>query len=349
MRNFITFIILFFLLQSCGNNGGTKPDVSTIPVSLQTQRFDLDIYSIDTNHIADGLLNLRTKYPDFLDFFLDTVMGFGVRGNYNDTTVAIRQGVREYLSYKDYVGLEDTIKKNFPDTKETDEKLTMAFKYMKYYLPTSPVPKIIYINRILFQSPAFTVDNNLSCICLDMFLGGQYPFYASVGIPAYMAPHHNKNYIPVALFRDIYESTYKYRQEDHTLLDRMIQRGKEQYFLHRIMPETPDSVLFGFRGNQVDWCTKNEKELYNFFIQQNLLYSKEERTIGTYVIDGPYAKNIGAATDVGSPTPGNVGTWLGYRIVASYMTQNPSVTLKDLLNQHSDPTRFLDSAKYKPR
>ncbi len=338
-----------FFLQSCGSKGDGAPDISNIKVKLETHRFDLDIYSIDTNRLVDGLQKLRPKYPDFLDFFLDSIMLFNIHGNYSDTTQGIIVALHEYLSHKDFVGLEDTIKKNFPDTKATDEQLANGFRYMKHYLPGVPVPRVFYLNHVLLNISAFCVDTNTACICLDMFLGGQYPFYASVGIPAYMAPHHEKAYIPVALFRDIYQTTYHYNADDRTLLDRMIQRGKEQYFLHKIMPGTPDSVLFGFHGNQVEWCNKNEASLYNFFIQQNLLYNKEERAVGTYVIDGPYAKNIGSATDEGNPTPGNVGTWLGYKIVSSFMAQYPSIALKDLLSQHNDPAHFLDSAKYKPR
>jgi hypothetical protein len=354
-KTLLYFIILLlpatFCLNSCGDKGEGAPDVSNIKVQVVTQRFDLDIYGLDSNHLADGLTKLHSKYPDFLDFFLDTVMGFGIQGNgvYNDTSKGIREAVHEYITHKDYVGLEDTIKKNFPDTRETDEHVAMAFRYMKHYFPSIPVPKIIYINHLLQNISALSVDTGLSCICLDMFLGRAYPNYAAVGMPAYMAPHHDKNYIPVALFKDIYQSTYHYLSDDHTLLDRMIQRGKEQYFLHKIMPGTPDSVLFGFHGNQVDWCNKNEAGLYNFFIQQNLLYNKEERAIGTYVVDGPYAKNIGAPTDVGNPTPGNVGTWLGYKIVCSFIAQNPKITLKELLSLKTEPTQFLEGAKYKPR
>ncbi len=342
-------VLPLVLFTGCGENNQKTPDVSGVKVALQTYRFDVDMYDIDTNHVVNGLTKLRTKYPDFLDFFLDTVMGFGVHNNYSDTNMAIMQGVHEYLSHKDYRGLEDEIKKNFPDTKETDKEITDAFKLLKYYMPTSPVPKVIYINRILVGSSAFHVDLNTTCVCLDMFLGETFPIYESLQMPAYMAPHHDRKYIPVALFREIYEATYQYRQDEVTLLDRMLQRGKEQYFLHAIMPHTADSTLFGFRANQVQWCTKNEGNLYNFFVQQNLLYNKEERAIGTYVVDGPYAKNIGSATDEGNPTPGNVGSWVGYKIVAAYMAQHPQVTLKQLLEMQIDPTRFLEEAKYRPK
>ena len=345
----LLFLLLVCLSAGCGSKGEKQVDISGIQVSLQTYRFDQDMYAIDTNHIAAGLERLSKKYPDFLNLFLDTVIPYGVHGNFSDTNTAIREGVHEYLTYKDFVHLQDTIRKYYPDTKETDAEITKGFRYMKYYLPSCKVPKIIYINRTLFKSPVIVVDNNISCICLDMFLGPQFPYYASVGVPDYLAPHLRRNYIPVALFSALYQSTYGFRPDEKPLLDLMIQRGKEQYFLHKIMPETPDSVLFGFTSNQINWCNSNEEMLYNFFIQQNLLFSKNEKAIIPYVFDGPFAAGIGSAVDPGKPTPGNVGSWLGYKIVASYMAQNPGTSLPELLAARNDPSRFLDSARYKPK
>ncbi len=344
------FLCLFAaIIGGCGEKGEHLPDVSGIKVELETHRFDKDIYAIDTNHIGEGLVKLHQKYPDFLDYFLDTLNAFGVHGNYNDTTRAIREGLHEYLSFKQFVQLEDTIKIVFPDTKETDAALTSAFKYFKYYFPTASIPKIMYLNFILTNHPAFVTDPTTYCVCLDMFLGEQFQYYRSVGVPDYMGPHLRKEYIPVSLFNAVYLSEHPFKPDDRTLLDLMIQRGKEQYFLHKIMPTTPDSVLFGFTKNQVEWCNKSESQLYNFFIQQSLLFNKSELAIMPYVVDGPFAKGIGAPTDPGRPTPGNIGTFVGYKIVSAYMANNPKVTLKELLEQQVEPARFLDAANYKPR
>ena len=346
----IFFTVAMFILAGCGSHEQKKVDISGIKVALKSSRFDLDIYALDTNHIGTGLQEMKKIYPDFLDYFFDTLMPYGLHGNYSDTAVAVKQGIREYLTYHDFVHLQDTIRKYFPDTKETDAEIEKGFRYLKYYYPTSTAPKIVYVNHILLKTPAVIFrDTGLVCICLDMFLGPQFPYYASVGIPDYLGTHLRKNYIPVALFKTYYEITYPFKADDRPLLDLMIQRGKEQYFLHKILPETPDSVLFGFTDNQVNWCGRNEELLYNFFIQQYLLYNKNEKNIIPYVFDGPFAQGIGSPTDPGKPTPGNIGTWTGYKIVLSYMERYPKTTLQELLNSRSDPSRFLDSARYKPK
>lgn len=342
-------IPLLSIICSCNSGNKTIPDISNIHVSLETYRFDKDLFDIDTNNVAEGLKKLQVKYPDFLNYYLDTVREFNIHGNFNDTVQGIREYLRLFLTFKDYTELQDTIEKHYPHTKEIDEQLTDGFRYLKYYFPEVRIPRIIYMNMGLSRWPSFPVDKGTMCIGLDMFLGDQYPFYKSIAIPYYMLSHCRKTYIPVSLFSSYYRMDHPFEPDDKTLLDLMLQRGREQYFLHKILPHHPDSVLFGFTKLQLEWCAENEALIYNFFIRQNLLFNKEPQAVMPYVHDGPFAKGLEAADNIVKVTPGNVGTWLGYKIVSSYMQQCPEKKLSDLLNNHTEPSRFLDSAKYKPR
>jgi hypothetical protein len=334
---------------SCGSNNEKAPDVSGIHLSLKTSRFDVDLYALDTNHLSSGLQQLKGKYPNFLDYFLDTLMAYNIHGNYNDTVAGIREGLKPFLSFKDFAQLEDTIKKHYPNTTHLDEELTQAFKNIKYYYPSFPIPSVIYVNLGLSKWPCFPLDTGTLCIALDMFLGDQFPYYRSVGVPDYMGAHLRESYVPVSAFSAIYRGMYPFKPDDKTLLDLMIQRGKEQYFLHKIFPGKPDSVIFGYTQRQVDWCNSNEALVYNFFIHQNLLFNKDIHSITPYVTEGPFAVGLESPSNPVKNTPGNVGSWLGYRIVRSYMEQHPKVTLAQLLNMPTDAPQFLNEAKYKPK
>ena len=348
MRYIITALALFLFL-GCNTPTENIPDVSAIKVSLNIREFDKDLYAIDTNHIGDGLTQLAKKYPDFLNYFLDTLMAYNIYGNYNDTVMGIREGLKPFLTFKDFLGLEDSIKAHYPDTKAIDAELTDGFRFIKYYLPGYTPPKIIYLNVGLSKWPTFPLDTATLCVGLDMFLGPQYPYYRSIGVPGYMGGHLQPAYIPVSVFGVVYKSMHPYNTDDKNLLDLMLQRGKEQYFLHKIMPHQPDSVLFGFTGLNVKWCNANEELIYNFFIHQNLLYDKELHDIQPFINDGPFAKGLEAATDTVKASPGNIGAWLGYKIVCAYMQQHPKLTLAELLSQQQDPEKFLEEARYKPK
>jgi hypothetical protein len=343
------FLALFLLSNGCTSDTEKTPDISGVKVNLQTYRFDIDLYALDTNHIGEGLQKLNAKYPDFLDYFLDTLMAYGIHGNYADTNHGITEGLKPFLTFKDFVNLENEIKQQYPDSKPTDEALTDGFRYMKYYLPGFHIPKIIYVNMGLSKWPAFQLDSSTFCIGLDMFLGEQFPYYRSIGVQDYMNAHLRKTYIPVSVFSQIYTVLHPFQQDDKTLLDLMIQRGKEQYFLHRILPHTPDSVLFGFTQTQLKWCNANESFVYNFFIHQNLLYNKQTLNTMPYVNDGPFAKDMEPVTDKVKNTPGNVGSWLGYRLVCAYMGQHQKLTLQELLDQQVDAAKFLEETRYRPK
>ena len=342
-RLFIGLVILLpFLLGSCG--GGEKiPDVSNIQVEIQSRRLDRDLAALDTNKLVEGLRTLKGKYPDFLDFYLDTLMGFGVKGNYADTSQAIQLGLRGFLTQKDYKGVFDTVAKHFPDTKKEEAALVKGFQFMKYYYPDYRVPKVVYLVTGLANWGAFTFGSGTVGIGLDMFLGANYPFYKSVDLPDYMGRHFSPAYMPVAVFSAIYQDRYPFVMESRNLLDMIIQKGKEQYFVSKMLPYAPDSVRLAYTQKQIDWCKHNEAEVYNFFIRENLFYSKDWQRILRYVNEGPNS------TGMPPQSPGNIGSWLGLQIVRSYMQKHPEMTLPQLLSQHEEPQVFLEESKYKPR
>jgi hypothetical protein len=333
----------------CGGNTENIPDTSAINIELKTSRFDKDLYAIDTNKIGEGLQQLNAKYPDFLNYFLDTIMAYGIRGNYDDTVTGIREGLRPFLVYKDFKELQNEIERIYPDTKKTDEQLLKGFKLFKYYFPDISVPEIIYLNMGLSNWPSFPVDNATLCIGLDMFLGDDFIHYRSIGVHDYMNAHLRQSYIPVSVFGAIYKGMYPLKTSEKTLLELIIQKGKEQYFLHKVLPSTPDSTLFGYKQKQIEWCNNNEALVYNFFIQNQLLYSKDAQNVMPYITDGPFARGLEPVNVVEKSTPGSIGTWLGYKIVAAYMANNKEVTLKQLIEQPVDAVRFLEMAMYKPR
>lgn len=338
----VTLLLFSSAMLFSGCQGGKHPDVGHIQVELQTRRLDQDLASLDTNNIAAGLQQLKRKYPDFLDFYLDTLMGFGIHKNYNDSVLGIRLGLRPFLAHKDIRGLFDTVSSHFPDTKKLDESLKSGFRYMKYYYSSYKAPKIIYFISGLNQWSVLTVDSTILGIGLDMYLGENYPFYGAVQIPQYAVQKCKPEYVPVNAFQAIYRYHHPFVMEGRTLLDMMIQKGKEQYFLNKILPETPDTLRLGYTEAQIDWCEENEAEVYNFFITKNLLYEKLLQKTARYINDGPSAAGMPAGS------PGNIGTWVGYQIVKAYVKQHPDISM-DSLFALTDAQKILQESKYKPR
>jgi hypothetical protein len=213
---------------------------------------------------------------------------------------------------------------------------------MKHYYPQFFVPKIIYLITGLNQWSVVTVDTSIIGIGLDMYLGDRYPFYAAVQIPDYVIRKCKPEYIPVNTFQAVYRDRIPFEMEGKTLLDMMIQRGKEQYFLSKVVPFKHDTLRLGMTKTQLEWCDASEAMVYNFFVRDELLYETNWQKVLRYVNDGPSAAGMPAES------PGNIGTWLGYQIVKAYLKENPKATLSEILKPH-DAQRFLQESRYKPK
>lgn len=341
IKRSIIVMMAFFVSLGCG--GDHTPDVSDIQVNLNSQRLDKDLYNLDTNNLAAGLQQLQQKYPDFLGFYLDTVMGFGINRMYVDTNSGIQKGLRTFLTHEDYRGVFDTVLAHYPDEESINKELVKGFKYLKHYFPTYDEPEIIYLVTGLNNYGALTYGSNTLGIGLDMFLGADYPFYKSVGIPEYFSRQLNENYIPVAVFRTVYRERRPFDIEGNNLLHMMIQSGKEMYFISKVLPYLDEHTRLAYTKEQLEWCQQNEALVYDFFVREELFYEKNLQKILRYVMDGP------SATGMPSESPGNIGSWLGLQIVNAYVKEHPEMSLIEILDDETDPQSFLQQSKYKPK
>lgn len=332
--------LLLLSLAAC--TGEKSPDVAGVKAELPARRFDRDFAAIDTNNIQGSLQALQQKYPDFLNFYLDTLMGFGVRGNYANDNPPIREGVRVLLTHKDYRGVFDTVARHFPETKAAEEGLTKAYRYYRHYYPEAPEKRpLVFFTSNLSRYNAITYGDLLG-VGLDMYLGPDYPFYRSVEIPDYMIRRLSPEYIPVDMMIALHRDRYPFDPEERTLIDLMIQRGQELYFLTKVLPQAPDSVRLGFSAAQLKWLQDNEANVYHVYVQNKLLHETNLLKTLRYVTEGPRELNISLEA------PGNTGSWLGYRIFSAWMEKHKEMPLAKAL-EPKNGQQILQESGYKPR
>lgn len=322
-----------FLLNSCSTKNQNHTNVT---IKYKSYPFYKDFVAIDTNHIKEGLIELKKKYPRFLDFYLDTAMSLNINGHYSDTNKILNS----LLTYKDYRHLFDTVLKVFPNTKVQDEAIKMAFQNMKYCDSVFKIPTQVYYFISYLNNSALTVSDTILGIGLDMFLGRNFAPYESVGIPNYATIRFTKDNIPVWACRAVYENRFPFVTEDQNLLDLMIERGKEVYFLKKCLPDIPERLLLGFTADQMKWCNKNEAQIYNTLVQNKLLYATDLQKIMRYVLDGPNTPGFTPQS------PGNLGTFIGWKIVTDY-AKNTKSSVEAVLKQPSAQL-ILEKANYKP-
>jgi hypothetical protein len=203
------------------------------------------------------------------------------------------------------------------------------------------VPRLVYFVSGLANWGVVSYENILG-IGLDMFLGEQYPFYKSVGQPDYMYINFRKESIAPSVFSTLYNDIHPFQDEEKTLLEMMLQKGKQQYFVEKMLPFVSLEDRIGYTKAQLDWCTQNEAMIYNFFLDNSLMFEKNWSKMRRFVVYGPNTSGMPAES------PGNIGTWLGLQIVKSYVEKNPEADIETIFKEEN-AEQFLRKAKYKPR
>ncbi|MFT4060871.1 MAG: hypothetical protein QM642_00785 [Edaphocola sp.] len=341
MKSVVAILFFLFMLSACGGKEdgsiATAPEVASIPLAYHSHSFYKDFAHLDTNNLAAGLRQLAGKYPGFSNFYLDTIAGFNISGHYD----ADNHMLRDFLTLKDFRHLLDTVDMAFPDTKKYDDWLRQSFKLVKYYRVPLELPENVYYFVSYLNGMTAVIQNKTNIgVGLDMFLGRDFMPYKQVSIPDYATIRFTDSNIPIWVNMALYQDAYPFEPENKTLQTLMIEKGKELYFLEKVCPFLPPELKFGFTPEQYKWCGQNEALIYNFFLQQNLLFEKNMQKIMRFVIDG--------ATSAGMPaeSPGNVGSYIGYKIVKAYADNN-GADLKTLL-QEKDMDKIMRGANYKP-
>jgi hypothetical protein len=333
---FILAGILIFGLPGCNERKSKKIDVSESKASVAIRRFDDDLWGSRGNISRETVRTLRKKYPRLFDLYCFQILNIG----HNDDSV-LAVNLASFLRDPNIVGLFGDAKKKFPDLRNVEKGFSDAFSHYRHYFPKKNIPEICAFVSA-FNYAVISADS-LMGISLDMYLGKKYPNYPQLNFPLYMIRKMEPEYIVPNGMKGWMASEYgPAPSEQKNLLGEMIYAGKILYCVSALMPDLPDSVLFGFTQRQVEFCRSNEEKIWSFFIDRKLLFSSVAQDYGKYIQEGP--------TTSGFPkeSPGNIGSWMGYRIVNAFMEKRSSVTLESLMNT-TDSQKILQESSYKPQ
>jgi hypothetical protein len=315
MKKIFSFLFLVAVL-GC-NNKKHLPDVSSIKVDLPVERFDRDFFSIDTNHTEASLNRLNTKYPAFLTDYLYNILG----------ALPQPDSVLKYtnLFRKDYQYVNETVQKKFSSFDPYKKEINRGFQFVKYYFPRYKIPAAIITFIGPLEGTASALTSSGLAIGLQSYLGKNFPAYQTEYIsevyPAYKSRRFEPAYISVNCFKNVIDDMYPPKTGGRPLVEQMIDAGKRLYVLDVLLPETADSLKTGYTQQQLEGCYKNEKNIWSFFIENNL--------------------------ELGTASPGFIGQFTGWQIVKKWMEKHPEISMDDLMRK--DPKELLEESKYKAR
>jgi hypothetical protein len=340
MRYRITIILLlpFVIMSSvsCKRNH-YKVITSSITVNIRIKRFEKDLFTLDPAEIAAAVPRLKEEYDGFLQLFSYVIN----TGEIDDPGFAdyLVRFCTDKLNNEVY----DTVMKQYPDVGWIEHDLQEAFRHYLYYFPEKKVPAI-YTCITGFNNSIIVGDSVLG-IGLDRYLGAGSNFYRRLQIYKYMAERMTRtNIVPDCIYgwgtSEWDFSSLKYPADN--VLSEIIHEGKLKYFEKCMLPAAPDELIFGFSADQFKFCRNNEAQMWQYLIEEKLLFSTDKFTIRKLTGESPFTSYFT------NESPGRAAVWIGFRIVESYMLKNPGISLGDLMKD-TDIQSILERAKYGPQ
>ncbi|PTT00862.1 gliding motility lipoprotein GldB [Pedobacter sp. HMWF019] len=333
-------IYLFFLLAlvffSCRQS--KKPDVSQIKIDIHIERFDKDLAQFKKQGALKADQLLKKKYGSFYDDYIHRMIGTP-----DYTGAQILDTLYQDKAYADLSKEADGV---FPSLAQEEQSLSQVFKYIKYYYPNAHVPKFIaFISGFAVQMP---IGDNYMGLGLDMFLGKDSQFYRAIvtSVPVYLSRRFSPEYISPRIAETYArEELFPEREENRSLISKMIYSGKILYFMDKVLDDqVSDEIKIGYTPEQLNWCKKYEGNIWAFFMENELLFSTDYPKMQVFLSEGPFTPGIGEKNQ----SAPKLGIWTGWQIVRKYMEKNPEITLQQLM-EDNDAQKILSASKYKPK
>ena len=337
MKKFLLLVSTGLLLLSC-NNRSKGPDVSAIKVDLVLERFEKDFFEMDTSNISQSLNKLRNKYPDFYPDFMTEILGV----NGVDTSISTITVSKEF--FRTYKSFNDSLLKKYNSTAAIEKEIKNGFQHVKYYFPGYKIPGVITFLGTL-DAPGIALTRYYTAIGLHLFAGKNFSAYHEEYVqqvfPTYISRRFDEEYIAANCMRAIVNELFPDQSIGKPLIEQMIEKGKQWYLLDLFLPETADSVKTGYTQKQLEWCTRNEGEIWSIIIKNEDLNSVNPAIIQNYIGESPFTQGFSQEN-----SPGNLGQWIGWQIVKKYAGKNSSLKPADIMRTNA--RKILDEAKYKP-
>ncbi len=326
----VILVVLMLLLsyQCSKKNKQLFVNISDIQIDTpQIHRYEKALFSLPMDNLQYEIQKLIPEYAVFLgEQKIDTQSVYQLKGYLTDPLI---------------VEVKNDVLGQFKSTDFLKSRFYDGFRYYKYHFPKDTIPEIYtYISGLEYENPIRVIDNNL-IISIDCYLGKDYPYYTSVGVPKYKQFSMQREFIHVDAFKAIArQKLLELEQEPVSFLDHIVFNGKVLYFLDAMMPEAPDSLKMVYSSFHIDWCEANEENMWAYFIENDLLYSKDRTLINKFVGDAPFTAHFTANS------PPRAANWVGWQIVRKYMQGN-DIPLKRLLTE-SNSQKILKQSRYKP-
>lgn len=326
-------VCLLILFNGCKINH-YKVDISDEDLQIKIKRFEMDLFSMDLDSIEANIPGIYEKYGDFFDLFNYRIINIGGAGQ-RTYPEYLKIFLTDYLNYEVYKRTMEI----YPDVDDLEKELTIAFRHYHYYFPEKQIPDIItYISRF---NQSVVIADGIIGIGLDKYLGPNEDYYKELGLSQYIIHNMHGKKIPSDCMMAWALSDYTYNDSVDNLLSDMIYNGLIMFFVKSMLPHQQDSLIMGFSDDEMNFCLNNEARMWEYLVENKLLFETDRMTIRKFTGVGPFTK------DFTSESPARAAVWIGWRIVEAFSRKNPDISLRDIMNEQ-DYQKILTLSEYNP-
>lgn len=236
---------------------------------------------------------------------------------------------------------EPEVDKAFPSTAAIEKQLGTLDANIRHQLPT--LPHYSYYGIISPYRQQVMLVDSVIYVALNHYLGAGHEAYSSM--PEYTRATKTPTYIPLDIAEAIVAIEYPFVADSApTAIQYFLYEGALLKAVADLTGITDTATLMGWTSEQLAQAEAQQGAVWRKMAADNIIYSTDMSLARRLCAPAPSAMPV-------SPTlPGRICRYIGYRIVDSYLANNPGTSLSDLLSPtfYNSPSTLINSG-YSPK
>jgi hypothetical protein len=316
-----------FLVMMCWGCSRTQD------VEIKIDRLEQRLFAIPIDSLPAAIPGLQQHYGTLFELYNQGILAIG-----SSDDPQYPQRLAGFLTDSYIHAAYRKVMERYPDAADLEKTLSAAFSEYHRHFPERTIPSVYTLISGFNQS--MSVDEGILAISLDKYLGANEEFYSRLDIPVYQRRLMDKPYIVPDCMKAVAYTDFPDTDTVNNVLSNILYEGKIACFVHRMLPDAPDSLILGYTAEQLKWCKNNTRQMWTFLVEKKMLYRTDYLMVSKLVGPAPFTSLFTRES------PGRAAVWLGYQIIESYM-KHKNLSLEELMN-NTDWTGILNEAKFKP-
>lgn len=258
------------------------------------------------------------------------------------STGDIRASIDSLSHTAAFAMFEPEIEKVFSSTERLEKRLGTLNANMCEQLPS--LPSYSYYGILSPYRQQVILVDSVVFVALNHYLGSEHEAYSSM--PDYARHTKTEEYIPADIAEAIVavEHPFTASGNEPAAVNYFIYEGALLKAVSSLTGEDDISFLLGWTPDQLATVQASEAEIWRKMAAGNMIYSTDMSMGRQLCAPAP------SSAPISGELPGRIGRYIGYRIVNSYLANNPDTNLSDILSPsfYNSPSTLINSG-YAPR